>query len=104
MLRKKTSAKRLRVLGRCSGLAPDGSSLDADGLSFLEQTSVQDKSRDVYEQEITDYRSWSRPLRVETAPDSEVETSAVRWLNRLFFDGHHCSRGERFAAASTTAR
>ena len=99
MLRKKTSVKRLRVLGRCSGLAPGGSSLDVDGLSFLEQTSVQDKSREVYEQEITGYRNWSRPLRVETASDAEVETSVVRWLNRLFFDGHHCSRGERLAAA-----
>ena len=99
MLRKETSAKRRRVLGRCSGLAADGSPLDVDGLTFLEQTSVQDRSREVYEQEILGYRNWSRPLRVETASDSEVETSVVCWLNRLFFDGHHCSRGERFAAA-----
>ena len=38
-------------------------------------------------------------MQVDKATSQEVEDTVVRWANRLFLEGHHCSRGDRFAAA-----
>ena len=77
-LLRQTSAKRRRVLERCSGLAQDGTSTVTGGLSFLEQSSVQDKTGAMYAAEIQDFRNWAAPLQVDKASSQEVEDTVVR--------------------------
>ena len=53
----------------------------------------------MYRQEMAEFQAWADPFEIKKEKDSAVEAIWVKWLNRLFFRGHHFSKGERFTAA-----